>query len=108
MASAIVLGPVIVAMSTALAITWPDVPGAPAVVGLMLAGIVLPILLYPLSYTLWQAIDLLMRPASVEDFDLDHLLDGADRDDVDNAGVRLDGDDGHDGDAGGDVGDPAA
>ncbi len=30
----------------------------------------LPIVLYPVSYTLWQALDIAMRPVTVDDFEL--------------------------------------
>ena len=88
MAAIIVLGPLIAALSTALAITWPEVPGPAGVAALMGVGVVLPVVLYPFSYTLWQAVDLMMRPASVEDFDLDHLdvLDPPDETEHDGAG----------------------
>ena len=39
------------------------------------AAIVLPIVLYPVSYTAWQALDIAMRPVTVDDFELVELLD---------------------------------
>ena len=42
--------------------TLPDVAVAPLVVILGVCAIVLPVVVYPVSYTLWQAIDLAMRP----------------------------------------------
>jgi hypothetical protein len=42
--------------------TLPDVAVTPLVVILGVCAVVLPIVVYPLSYTLWQAIDLAMRP----------------------------------------------
>jgi hypothetical protein len=73
MAAVIVLGPLIVALGIVLAITWPEVRVLPMMVGFFVAGIVLPIVLYPVSYTMWQAVDLLMRPVEPEHFDLEHL-----------------------------------
>lgn len=73
MAAVIVLGPLVVALGTVLAITWPEVRVAPMLIVLLIAGVVLPLVLYPMSYTMWQAVDLLMRPVEPEHFDLDHL-----------------------------------
>ena len=33
-------------------------------------AVILPIVLYPVSYTMWQALDIAMRPVTVDDFDL--------------------------------------
>jgi hypothetical protein len=38
-------------------------------------AIALPIVLYPVSYTLWQAVDIAARPVTVDDFDLVMSLD---------------------------------
>ena len=73
MAAAIVLGPLIVGVGIVLAITWPDVRVLPTTIVFLAAGVVLPIVLYPVSYTMWQAVDLMMRPVEPEDFDLEHL-----------------------------------
>ena len=52
--------------SSALAIgvvaTWPDVAVVPLLLILGVGAIVLPIVVYPVSYTVWQAVDLAMRP----------------------------------------------
>ncbi len=87
MAAMIVLGPLILALAVALAITWPEVPVTGLMIGFLTAGLVLPVVLYPMSYSMWQAVDLMMRPVEPDDFALDHL-DAADGDDGD------DGDDG--------------
>jgi len=73
MAAVIVLGPLIVGLGIVLAITWPEVRVLPTTVAFLAAGVVLPIVLYPVSYTMWQAVDLLMRPVEPEHFDLEHL-----------------------------------
>ena len=75
-AAIIVMGPLIVGLAVVLAFTWPEVPAVPLFVVFGVGGIVLPILLYPVSYTIWQAIDLAMRPASPEDFDVE-MIGGA-------------------------------
>ncbi|MEM1332796.1 MAG: DUF983 domain-containing protein [Actinomycetota bacterium] len=75
MAAILVLGVLVVAMAAALAATWPDIEVVPLVAVFLVAGVVLPIVAYPISYTVWQAIDLLMRPVEPDDFVLDHLVD---------------------------------
>ncbi len=73
MAAVIVLGPLILSLGVVLAITWPEVRVGPMMAVFLVAGLVLPIVLYPMSYTMWQAVDLLMRPVEPEHFDLEHL-----------------------------------
>ena len=58
----LVLGLLVVAMGIGIALTLPDVAVVPLLLILGVGAIVLPILLYPVSYTLWQAVDLAMRP----------------------------------------------
>lgn len=75
MAAVIVLGPLILALGIVFALTWPEVRVVPTMIVFLLAGVALPIVMYPMSYTMWQAVDLLMRPVEPEHFDLDHLDD---------------------------------
>jgi len=43
-------------------VTWPDPPAIP-LAGLALGvSVVVPLLFYPVSYTLWSSVDLAMRP----------------------------------------------
>ena len=58
----LVLGTLVVAMTVGLILTLPDVDVLPLLLILGAGAIVLPILLYPISWTLWQAVDLAMRP----------------------------------------------
>ena len=61
--SAIVcLGFLIVGLGVGIIATSPDIPVLPMVLALGGAAIVLPVLVYPVSYTTWQAVDLAMRP----------------------------------------------
>ena len=50
----------IIALLIALVVvlTWPDIPALPMIVVGLPLGIALPIVLYPISKTLWVAIDL--------------------------------------------------
>lgn len=59
---AITFGVVIVGGAVGLALTAPDFAVVPIMVVLMAAAVVVPIAVYPSSYTVWQAIDLAMRP----------------------------------------------
>ncbi len=77
-AAIIVLGPLMIALGVVIALTWPDVAAVPLFVVLGIGGVVLPIVLYPVSYTLWQALDLAMRPVSPDDFDVDVIGQAAD------------------------------
>ena len=70
MAAILTLGPLIAALGVTLAITWPAVHAVPMLAALIPLAIVLPIVLYPISYTTWQALDIAMRPVTIDDFDL--------------------------------------
>jgi uncharacterized protein (DUF983 family) len=73
MAALICIGPLVLLLGITLAVLWPEVPVIPLLATFLPGGLILPVALYPTSYTMWQAIDLLMRPASPEDFDVSHL-----------------------------------
>ncbi|MFT6292706.1 MAG: hypothetical protein ACJAR2_003323 [Ilumatobacter sp.] len=73
MAAVIAVGPIVIALGIALAIMWPDIAVLPLMVVFLPVGLILPIVMYPMSYTTWQAVDLLMRPAEPEHFDVSHL-----------------------------------
>ena len=70
MSAIFTLGTIVVLMAVGLAAMWPDVHTLPLVAGLAVVGVALPTAGYGPSYTLWQAFDLAMRPASPEDFEL--------------------------------------
>lgn len=75
-AAIITLGPLVLALGAVVAVTWPDVAVVPMLAVLLGAGLVLPVVLYPVSYTLWQAVDLMMRPATPDDFDVGTIVGG--------------------------------
>jgi len=58
----VVLGTLVVGLGVAMVATWPDVPYVWLFVGLAVAAVALPVLAYPITYTIWQALDLMMRP----------------------------------------------
>lgn len=74
-AAIICMGPLVVLLGIVIAFTWPELNVVSLFVVLGVGAIVLPILLYPSSYTMWQGVDILMRPPQPEDFD---ELDDAD------------------------------
>jgi len=55
-------GALVVGVVIGVVATLPDVAVAPLILILGVWAVVLPVVVYPLSYTLWQAIDLAMRP----------------------------------------------
>jgi len=66
--SAIVcLGTLITMLGVAIVVTWPDLPVVPLLAILGVGALVLPVLMYPISYTLWQGIDLAMHPPAEGD-----------------------------------------
>jgi uncharacterized protein (DUF983 family) len=64
----VVFGTLIVAVGIGVVATLPDVAVLPLLLILGAGAIGLPILVYPVSYTLWQAVDLAMRPPTPDDF----------------------------------------
>jgi uncharacterized protein (DUF983 family) len=63
----VVFGTLIVGLIVAVAVTVPDIPVAPLVVAFGAVAVVLPIVVYPVSYTVWQAVDLTMHPPDPRD-----------------------------------------
>lgn len=76
-AAIITLGPLIIGLGAALAITWPEAPVAPLLAIFLPLALLLPIVTYPLSYTMWQAVDLTVREVSPDDFSAEHIVAGA-------------------------------
>jgi uncharacterized protein (DUF983 family) len=63
----VTFGLVIVALAVSVGVTLPDVPVPTILIGLLVTALVVPVIVYPVSYTLWQAIDLAMRAPSDAD-----------------------------------------
>lgn len=61
-ATILTFGAVIVAVAVGLVATAPDFAVVPLMVLVVVVAVVVPVAVYPVSYTLWQAIDLAMRP----------------------------------------------
>jgi uncharacterized protein (DUF983 family) len=63
----VVFGVLIAAAAIGIGVTAPGVPVVPLAVALGAVAVVLPVVLYPVSYTLWQAIDIAMHPPDEAD-----------------------------------------
>ncbi|MCU1397587.1 MAG: hypothetical protein JWN62_696 [Acidimicrobiales bacterium] len=61
------LGALVVTAGISIVVTYPEVAVRPLLIALGLAAVVLPVVLYPFTYTLWFAIELLMEPPSPAD-----------------------------------------
>ncbi|MBA3605929.1 MAG: DUF983 domain-containing protein [Acidimicrobiia bacterium] len=61
------LSSLIAAMVVGVLLSLPDIDVVTLLIVLGVGAVVLPILVYPVSYTLWQAVDLAMRPPTADD-----------------------------------------
>ena len=61
------IGIVLVAVAVAVALTVPDVPVVTLYVVLASAAIVTPLVIWPVTHTLWMAIDLRVRPVEPDE-----------------------------------------
>jgi ABC-type spermidine/putrescine transport system permease subunit II len=66
--SIVTLGTVVVGVAAGLILTAPNFAVMQIMVGLVVVAVVMPIVVYPISYTLWQACDLAMRPPQPGEF----------------------------------------
>lgn len=64
----ITFGAVVVGLAVSLIVTAPDFAVVEIIVGLVVGAMALPVVVYPISYTLWQALDLAMRPPGPGEF----------------------------------------
>lgn len=58
----VTFGALTVAMVVGFVATSPDIPVLPFVVGLAMVAVVVPVLIYPFTYTMWLAFDLAVHP----------------------------------------------
>ena len=58
---------IMAAIGIAVAITAPDVPVLTLSIVLASAALVFPVLTWPITHTLWMAIDLIVRPVGVDE-----------------------------------------
>ena len=66
----ITLGPLMVLLGVMVASTWPEVAVVPMFVVLGTLAVVLPLVTYGSSYLMWQALDVVMRPPTPDDFEI--------------------------------------
>lgn len=64
----VTFGLIVVGVTAGMIATSPDFAVREIVVALVVGAVVVPVAMYPVSYTLWQAIDLAMRPPEPDDF----------------------------------------
>lgn len=83
MAAFLTLGPLLLVLGVALAVTWPSPPVVALLAFFIPSALVLPLVTYPLSYTVWQALDLAVRPVRPDDFDAEFIIGDALSTDVD-------------------------
>lgn len=57
----ITFGAILATMAVGFVVTAPEIAVVPIVVAAVAVGVLMPVLLYPVSQTLWLAIDLAMR-----------------------------------------------
>jgi uncharacterized protein (DUF983 family) len=63
----VTFGAVLVAVVAAFALTYPDGSTTVAVAAVVAVAVIVPVAFYPVSKTLWSAIDLAMRPLEPDD-----------------------------------------
>lgn len=68
-AAIICMGPLVLALGGVIAVTWPDIEVVPMLAVFLPGALLLPVLLYPSSYSMWQGVDILLRPVEPEHFD---------------------------------------
>jgi uncharacterized protein (DUF983 family) len=67
MNTVLTFGALTIFMVVGFVLTVPDVPVFGFVVALMVIGILMPILIYPFTYTLWLALDLTVHPPDAKE-----------------------------------------
>jgi uncharacterized protein (DUF983 family) len=74
----ITFGLLVVGTAVGVIATTPDIPVVGIVVMLVAIAVIVPVAIYPVSYTLWQALDLMMRPPEAGELvDPESLGEGA-------------------------------
>ncbi len=62
-------GILLLSLAVSFAVTIPDIPVVPLVIGHVILAVVAPIVFFPLSRTLWTAVDIAMRPLEADEVD---------------------------------------
>ena len=61
------LGLLVLAGATSIIVTYPEVAVRPLLIILGSAAIILPVVFYPFTFTIWFAVELMMEPPSAGD-----------------------------------------
>lgn len=67
-------GVLVLSMSISFVVTFPDFPVVPLMIGHAALAVVVPVLFFPVSRTLWTAIDIAMRPLEPHEVDWSVVL----------------------------------
>jgi uncharacterized membrane protein YagU involved in acid resistance len=68
----VTFGALVLTIAVAIIATYPDLPVAPTLVAGLAVAVLLPVLAFPVSHTVWAALDLTMHP-----LDLDEVADAS-------------------------------
>ncbi len=78
---AVTFGALALTLAVAIVATYPELPAVPTVVATLVVALVVPIVMFPVSQTLWAALDLAMHPleaAEIADAAAHVVSDGSD------------------------------
>jgi uncharacterized protein (DUF983 family) len=64
----ITFGTVVIGVTIGMVVTAPEFAVVEILVGLAVVAVVMPVVVYPLGYTVWQALDIAMRPPEPGEF----------------------------------------
>lgn len=62
-------GILLVSLGVSFVATLPDIPVVPLMIGHVILAIVVPVVFYPISRTVWTAVDIAMRPLEAHEVD---------------------------------------
>jgi hypothetical protein len=62
-------GALLITLAVGVALTLPDIPVGPLMVANVAVAVIVPLAFYPISRTLWTAVDIAMRPLEADEVD---------------------------------------
>lgn len=65
----VTFGAIAVVLVAGMIATYPDIAVVPILLGCLLVAVVVPVLVFPVTYTVWGAIDLAMHPLQPDEVD---------------------------------------
>ena len=69
MNTVVTFGALTIAMTVGFVLTSPDIPVLPFVLALAVVAVVVPVVIYPFTYTMWLAFDLAVHPPERAELD---------------------------------------